>query len=43
MTVKELIEELKEYDEDRKVEIQAGYCRERNIMVTEEDDCILIC
>lgn len=42
MTVKELIEKLKEYDEDKEVKIQAGYNKEDNIGLCEEYDYILI-
>ena len=43
MTVKELIEELKEYDEDKEVKIQAGHNKkEDNIGICEEYDYILI-
>lgn len=43
MTVKELIKELKKYDENKKVKIQAGYnIVEDDLDVCEEYDYILI-
>lgn len=42
MTVKELIKELKEYDEDKEVIIAVGYNTQYDFNVTEERDNIVL-